>query len=285
VADDVMRRAAETTHTVPVGQTLPARRESRADRARRLVYRGRFMVIYVLLAAIAGGGIGALVVLLERGGPAPEPAWSAFEPIGSPERRAAQIGEQVSAAYRLPSGNGLARVTYAGPPAIAGQDGGTLQVRAIAVEARAAAVTADDFDTVAASDTVMYILCGLGESCSIRESVPPAEVGPLLRREALELALYSFRYMDSIESVLVLMPPAPGGDPVSIYLDRSGLQAALDTPLRETLPATRTPGIGEMSEGERQTVARFTQASLYQYRPIQAQDGSLLMALTPAIAQ
>lgn len=284
MADDVMRRAAETTQTVPVGQTLPARRESRADRARRLVYRGRFAVVYVLLAAVAGAGIGAFVVLMDRGAPAPEPAWSEFEPVGSPERRVAQIGDQVSDRYRLPSGNPLATVTYAGPPTIAGQEGAPLEVRALAVETRATAVTADDFDTVPASESVMYILCGLGNSCAIQDSQPTVEVGALLRREALELALYTFKYVDDVDSVLVLLPPAPGGSAVSVFIQRGDVTAALDKPLRETLTATKTPGVGEMSPAEAQTVANLTQARLHQFRPLQAQDGSLLMVLTPAIA-
>lgn len=284
MADDVMRRAAETTQTVPVGTTLPARRESRADRARRLVYRGRFAVLYVLLAAVAGAGIGALLVLIDRGKPAEPPAWSAFEPVGSAERRVAQIGDRVSDTYRLPSGSPLAAVTYAGPPTIAGQEGAPLEVRALAVETRATAVTADDFDTVPASESVMYILCGLGDSCSIPEGDPTIERGALLRREALELALYTFTYVDDIDSVLVLLPPAPGGSAVSVFIQRSDVRAALDKPLRETLTAAKTPGVGEMSPAELRTVTNLTQARLYQFRPLQAQDGSLLMILTPAIA-
>jgi len=284
VADDVMRRAAESTQTVPVGQTLPARRESRADRARRLVYRGRFAAIYVLLAAIAGAGLGALVVLVDRGAPAPEPAWSEFEPVGSAERRVAQIGDQVSDSYRLESGSPLATVTYAGPPTIAGQEGAPLEVRALAVETRATAVTEDDFDTVPASSSVMYILCGLGEGCAIEDGQPTAERGALLRREALELALYTFTYVEDIDSVLVLLPPAQGGSSVSVFIQRDDVQAALDKPLRATLTAPTTPAVGEMSSSELRTVTNMTQARLYQFRPLQAQDGSLLMILTPAIA-
>ena len=61
VADDVMRKAASDAQPAPKGATLPARPESRADRARRLAYRGRFAAFYFLLAVVAGAGIGALV--------------------------------------------------------------------------------------------------------------------------------------------------------------------------------------------------------------------------------
>ena len=283
MADDVMRRAAETPQTVPVGSTLPARRETRADRARRLVYRGRFAAVYVLLAALAGAGIGAFVVLMDRGKPAEPPAWSEFEPVGSSERKVAQIGDQVSDRYRLENGDQLAAVTYAGPPTIAGQEGAPLEVRALAVETRAEAVTADDYDTVPASSTVMYILCGLGDSCSIPDSRPTLELGAHLRREALELALHTFKYVEDIDSVLVLLPPAPGGSSVSVFIQRPDVRAALDRPLRETLSRT-TPAVGKMTAAELRAVTGLTQARLYQFRPLQAQDGSLLMILTPAIA-
>ena len=106
VADDVMDKAAAEAKPVPgngIGATV-APRESRAERARRVAYRNRFAAFYVLLAIIAGAGVGALLVLVGRGSPAPAPAWSAWEPIGSSERRAAQIGDHVGDQYRLPSG-------------------------------------------------------------------------------------------------------------------------------------------------------------------------------------
>jgi hypothetical protein len=106
VADDVMDKAASEAKPVPgngIGATV-APRESRAERARRVAYRNRFAAFYVMLAIIAGAGVGALLVLVGRGSPAPAPAWSAWEPVGSSERRAAQIGDHVGDQYRLPSG-------------------------------------------------------------------------------------------------------------------------------------------------------------------------------------
>ena len=286
MADDVRRRSAEAVQTPSVGSTLPARPESRADRARRLVYRGRFAAIYLFLAAVAGVGIGALIVLVQRDSPAPGPEWSQWEPVGSSERKVAQIAERVSGQYRLPSGNQLAAVTYSGPPAIAGQDGSSLQVRAIAVEAdpTAARPEGDDFDTLDARSSMMFILCGLGTACSIPEGAASLERGVLLRREALELALYTFKYVDSVESALVLLPPRPDGQAATaVFLERSDVRSALDAPLRRTLSSS-TPGVAEMSDVERQTVERLTQAHLYSFRPLQAQNGSFVMVLSPALS-
>ena len=57
MADDVMKRSATdapspTPGAVPA--TTTARPESRSERARRVAYRGRFTVIYFLLAVVAG---------------------------------------------------------------------------------------------------------------------------------------------------------------------------------------------------------------------------------------
>jgi hypothetical protein len=130
---------------------------------------------------------------------------------------------------------------------------------------------------------VMYTLCGLGTACSIPEGQPSVERHALLRREALELALYSLTYVDGIESVLVLLPPRPDGQAAtSVFLDRSDVKAALDQPLTDTLPAPLTPGIGEMSPEELQAVNRYTRSRVYSYQPLQAQDGTFLMVLAPA---
>jgi hypothetical protein len=160
-------------------------------------------------------------------------------------------------------------------------------VRALAVQADTTAGRAevDDIDTVNASTSVMYILCGLGDACSISEGQPSVARGALLRREALELALYSFTYIDGIESVLVLMPPRPDGQAATaVFLERSDVQAALAQPLKRTLSSPFVPGVGEMTGTELRTVERLTQSHVYAYRPLHAQDGSFVMVLVPALS-
>ena len=55
----------------------------------------------------------------------------------------------------------------------------------------------------------MYILCGAGgpPNCTINAGKPTEERAEVLRREALELALYTFRYVDHTDSVLISFPP------------------------------------------------------------------------------
>ena len=290
MADDVTGKAAADAKPVSregMGSSVVARPETRADRARRLAYRSRFAAFYVVLAIVAGAGVGTLLVLVGRGSPAPAPAWSAWEPTGSVERRYAQIADHVGDQYRLPSGNALAAVTYAGPPTVTGPDGSSFRVPAIAVrpDTTAGRAEADDIDTINASSTVMYTLCGLGNACSIPEGKPTIERGELLRREALELALYSFHYLDGIDSTLVLIPPrANGRAAAAVFLERRDVRAELDRPLDQTLTAPLTPSVGQIRADEQRVIDRATRSRLYQYSYLQSQDGSPVMVLTPALS-
>ena len=290
MADDVMGKAAADAKPVSAngaGSTVSQRAESRGERARRLAYRSRFGVFYVLLAIVAGAGVGALLVLVSRGSPAPAPAWSAWEPTGSAERRVAQIGDHVGDEYRLPSGKALVAVTYSGSPVVTGPDGSSFQVRAIAVrpDTTGGRAEADDINTVNAAGTVMYTLCGLGTSCSIAEGKPTVARGQLLRREALELALYSFHYLDGVDSALVLLPPRPDGKAATaVFLERGDVRPELGRPLDQTLTAPLTPSVGEIRADEQDVIERTTRSRLYEYSYLQAQDGSPVMVLTPAVS-
>ena len=285
---DVKRSAADVPARgkVVAPATLPAEEPSRAERARRSAYRGRFAILYVVLAGIAGAAIGTTIVLVGRGSPAPAPPWSDWQPVGSPERRAGQIGAHVTGTYRLPSGRQLTIVTYTGPPTVTGPEGTTFQVRSIAIQPDTSGgrAEADDISAVSAGGTVMYTLCGLGTSCSIREGQASNARSALLRREALELALYTFNYLDGVESVLVLLPPRPDGQAATaVFLERSDVRTELSRPLAQTFTSPLTPGIGEITEDERQTVDRITRTRLYGYGYLQAQDGSPVMVLSPRL--
>src|SRR6185312_4220355 len=56
--------------------------------------------------------------------------------------------------------------------------------------------------------TIAYNLCGIGSSnCSIGVGKPSADRLLLLRREALELALYTFKYISGTDNVVAILPP------------------------------------------------------------------------------
>jgi hypothetical protein len=287
MADDVRRSATDATAPAsPARAALPVADTTRAERARRTAYRGRFAILYVLLAGVAGIAIGMTVVLVGRGGPAPAPPWSEWEPVGSGERKAAQIADHVSDPYRLPSGAQLGTVTYTGPPTVTGPDGTSFQVGSIAVQpdTTGGAAEEDDIDAFNASRTVMYTLCGLGSNCSIPEGKASPERGALLRREALELSLYTLKHIEGVESVVVLLPPRPDGQAATaVFLERADVRGQLGRPLDQTLTAPLVPGVGEIERDELQAVERITRPRLYSYSYLQAQDGRPVMVLDPAL--
>ena len=53
----------------------------------------------------------------------------------------------------------------------------------------------------------------MGDKCSIGTGKPSEERTLLLRREALELALYTFRYAKDVKQVIAILPPPPKKDP------------------------------------------------------------------------
>lgn len=257
-----------------------AKRESRRDRARGTAYRFRFAAIYVFLAAIVGAGVGAFVVLATRPAPADESAWSTWRPEGSNERSAKQIADHVSKRYRLPSGNQLA-IALVGPPEV--QD---VSVRAIAVypDTSRGQAEEDDVEVVDTRNSIMYLLCGLGKNCSIAEGRPSQERHQLLRREALELSLYSFKYLDGIESVVVFLPPRPDNKAASsVFLKKSEVREELEQPLSRTLLRADPPELGEIDTIELGNIERLTAPRIFQYQFQQAQEGSAILVLSPIV--
>jgi hypothetical protein len=264
---------------------------SRGERARRSGYRTRFAAIYLALAAVAGVGIGAFLVLEARPDAGPAQQWSAWAPDGSETAKVRQIADHVSKHYRVGS-NQLA-VALAGPPRVTSAEGEAIQVPISAVAVLPNTATGQqeegDVDIVDTSKTLQVSLCGLGEACSIPFGEPSEARHALLRREALELALYTFHYVKGIDSIVVLLPPAlpaeQGGDLTStaVYLDRGNVSRELGRPLTRTLGAT-IPAVGEMPDAELATVNRVTLPRTYTYAFRQAQDGSAVMLLSPVVA-
>jgi hypothetical protein len=249
-------------------------------------YRRRFAVIYVLLALVTGVGVGALIVLLARPDAAPEQAWSAWEPNGSETARVRQIADHVAQGYRTPSGEQLV-VALGGPPTVgAGSDSESpIPIRAIAVRPDTSRGQAEegDIEIHDARNSMQYILCGLGEACAIAGQASQARHS-LLRREALELALYTFKYVDDVDSVTVFLPPPPGGQSAAtaVFLRRGDVKSELSQPLRRTL-SPGAPPLGEIPAAELQTLNRITLSRLYQFEYTQAQDLSAVLVLDPVV--
>ena len=199
-------------------------------------YNRRFRVAYVALAVVFWG-IVAGVAITVTGGISRDggPTWSSWKPSGSGIDGAKEIASFVAAKYRLSSGGRQLVAVQANKPEI-------LNVPLELVAVRGGS-SSNDIATASAKNSVVYILCGLGTRCSITVGKPTEARARLLRREALELALYTFKYLKGVDSVITFLPPPPNQKPPSwsVYFRKPDFKQELKQPLRTTLPDTRTP--------------------------------------------
>lgn len=241
-------------------------------------HRFRFGILYAVLATVLGVAI-AGVALYATDTISPKAAWSSWTPSGGGLGRAQQIAAHVAREYHLPSGGQLVEV-FAKPPSVSPADQ-QIPLHWVVVSR---AKGNEDPIAIDSGNTIQYSLCGLGSSCSIEKGTPSVQRGTLVRREILELALYTFKYMDGIDNVIAFMPPTPGSQPkYVIFLQKSELGNYLDQPLRTTLDA-KTPLPNEITRNEQQTIDATTESKVFQFGLSQAQNGDAVLVLQPTAA-
>lgn len=282
MAEDVTVAAPARSPARPLAEPDASRRE----RARRSSYRLRFAIVYVLLAALLGGGLGAFALLATRAAPAEETPWSQWQPSGSPTAMLRQIADRIPKAYT--EGGQQLTVSTAGGLSVPLGDG-DVPIRTIFVEPDTSRGQAEDADIKAydGATVVSFALCGVGENnqCALRAATASTDRSTLLRRQAVELALYTLKYVEDVESVLVFMPPnAKGEGTGAVFLTRDDVAAELDRPLTEILPS-RTPSVDSLSEIEEGHVLRLTEGRIYAFQFEPAPDGSPILVLSPPTAQ
>jgi len=211
------------------GDLLPERRQAggapAVATARSTAYTPRFQfltgaLLAVGIAALAGIGIAVFGISPTHHGP----PWSPWKPTTSGVAGAAEIASHIAPNYKE-KGTQLVKV-----------DANDLSYKGIPLLV-AVRKTADEGGAIQVHDEkgVLYQLCGLGPNCAINIGKATPNRGFLMRREALELALYSFRYLD-VKQVVVLVPPVPGNaQTIALYFQRNDVQAELARPLTSSL--------------------------------------------------
>ncbi len=265
----------------PVGEP---ERASRTDRARSAAYRSRFVIIYVALGLVAAVGLGAFAYLVQRSDPPPPAKWSSWQPTGSDTAQARQIADRVAKSYRMKSGQQLVAALVS-PPKVTGTDG-DVPVSTIAIRPDTSTGKKEEsqIDILPTTHSLQYILCGLGTACSIKGGTASEARHALLRREALELALYTFKYVDGVDSVSIFLPPRPDGQAsgTAVFLKKKDVGPELRRPLSESIGA-KTPTIGTMPKRDLALVNRITEPRLYTYEYQQAQDGGAVLIFAPVV--
>jgi hypothetical protein len=244
-------------------------------------YRGRFGFVFGALAGMAVCAVALAVVLVAAPGEEGvqlAPHWSAWKPGTSDMLSgASDIASHVGLEYELGNGDQLAQVSssaieLSGEPlgvAVRPQDG---ELRFLE------------------GDGLLYVLRGLGPSGSLPGTATKAR-GRLLSREALELSLYSFRYLDDITMVAVLLPPtarqvaaaSPGSQESrqnrAIFYRPGDLLSQLQVPLADTL-AAKTPRPTTMAKAEAARVDSLTLRNLFlaSIQPLKENQSYLVLA-------
>ena len=278
IAEGLWAGNRRTAHVAPE-EDAPAAAERPLGPSR---YRSRFgFVVGALIGvALAAVGLGAILAL-DASEQAPADTWSRWHPTGSDELDAAkQIAEHVGVKYRLGDADQLVAVQSSGME---------VADRPLSVALRTASVGGDI--ELIEGNGVMYTLNGLGKHGSIPGGKPSEERHLLLRREALELALYTFRYADDVDMVVALLPPAPPKaneqeaagqlSPVQALFYRPGdLRGELGVPLRATVPElTPRPGQIDLAEPEAKRIDALTRSNLFRASFQQGQDASVFLVL------
>jgi hypothetical protein len=243
-------------------------------------HRFRFRLIYGGLVVILGAGIAGVVVFAGRS-INPSPVWSSWHPKGGGQGAEQEIANHVAQSYRLPNGTQLADIITS--PLSVTSNNTTLPIRYIAV--RGSKGHQDQITAVSPTNSVMYSLCGLGTACSIATGKPSAERGRLVRREILELALYTFKYVGGVQHVIAFIPQTLNTkSKFVVYLQRNDLGDRLKQPLVTSL-GPKVPLPKTIPAGEVRVIDGTTDTRIYSFSGItQAPTGDLVFVLAPITA-
>jgi hypothetical protein len=271
-------------------------------------HSGKFRAALALLIGLAIGAVAVAVAVLATGSRGGSSApWSAWKPTDSGKLGASEIADHVAPLYRISGTNQLAVVTVtnlgnsssaaAASVAGAGPGGSGSTGLQIAVRPDPSSSTL----SLLSGHTIAYNLCGVGSSnCSIGAGTPSTDRLLLLRREALELALYTFKYVRGTDNVVAILPPGhttqacTGLCPkpnqrattkplnMALLFLHDELRPWLSQPLAATLPEPFPPTVDQVgSAPEASLVEQVTARGLFTQNVEQAQDGSNLIVLNP----
>lgn len=243
-------------------------------------HAGRFQLFTGALVFVAVAALALAAVFAATGGDeaSTETAWSSFKPSSDGlETGAREIADHVGRQYRLPSGQQIVAVT--GGPLQFPVEQENLPMR---IAVRKSPADGGDIDVLEGRG-VLYRMCGLADKCAIGEGKPSGERALLLRREALELALYSFHYLDNIEHVVVFIPPPKGENPSNaVHFVRDDVAGQLSRPLRATLP-TPVPNADTITTAPNTpAIQALTFANLFKFSlTVGNQDANVFLVLDP----
>jgi len=277
-----------------VGRALAAPSRQTGRGSSSSPYSHKFLVVTAMLVGIALGAVAVAIVVLATHTSKPAAAmWSTWSPPDSGLAGEREIADEVSPFYRASPAGQLVVVTVqnVSAPSANGSGSGTQLALRDPTNGTLSAIS---------GTSAVFNLCGLGPGCAITPGAPSQARELLLRREALELALYTFRYIGNVQNVVSILPPGHATQTctgicsqpnppkttktvdLAVVFQRQSLQHFLERPLRDTLPEELPPTVAEMPDApEAELVSVITGQALFQHQLVQAQDGSSVLVLSP----
>jgi hypothetical protein len=294
--ESVMHSSGEHAAPVPVSAASSERRHKSIRRRSGSPHSRKFMLATAALIGIAVGAVGiAVAVLVSSHQSAASLVWSQWRPPDNGLAGEREIAAQIAPFYRASPASQLAVVTVQNIPSSTSGSPSATQL----------ALRDPTTGTVSgvSGNSAVYNLCGLGPGCTVIPGAPSHARLLLLQREAVELALYTIRYIGSVQNVVVTLPPGRAtisstvlsASPrravtrtvdLAVVFSRQGLAHFTSRPLNQTLPEELPPTVDQMLNApEAELVNVIASQALFQQQLVQAQDGSAVLVLNPVPPQ
>lgn len=273
-----------------------------------LPHASKFRIALAGLVGIAVAAIAIAIVVATRGGNhntvAAPGHWSSWAPDSSSSQGVSEIADYVAPYYRINASQQLDVVTPISVAQANASGGTTGNGMLVAVNEAPSGKVSNSSLALLNGKTVAYNICGLGPKDCELSGRPSVDRMLLLRREALELALYTFTYISGSQNVLAVLPPgrtvSSGSSAsknsvssssssgkrvtVGILFVRKELQPWLKVPLSKTLqnfpPDVSELPIWSQSE-EAGLVDQITARGLFSSQVEADQEGGKLLVLSP----
>ncbi|HXV01987.1 MAG TPA: hypothetical protein VFP24_00310 [Gaiellaceae bacterium] len=243
---------------------------------RRAIHGGRFMMGYLVIVVLFGLAMATLAFMTQTDNSPSAPSnWAAWSPQDQGFQSAREIAQEISTRYKGGSGEQLAAIT-ASPGEVQG-----IPIRYVAIRAgQRARLQQGDVQVLDPGETVLYTFCGLGgkRNCAL-PGTPSIQRSLLLRREALELSLFTFKHMGDVNTVISLLPPPTQDTGLAVVLQRKHVEQALDKPLMATLPSQPPYFMDDITTGEAGEINKYTGLHFFRSGFEVAPDQSVVLNL------
>jgi hypothetical protein len=265
-------------------------------------HANKFRIALALLCGIATGAIAVAVIAISNHtsdhSTVGSRGWSQWSPSTTGTTGAQEIADYVAPFYRLNAGQQLDVIT---PIALTSATAaGTTTGHDLTIAVNSGGSASSSSLSLLTGSTVAYNICGVGATGCQLSGTASASRLLLLRREALEVALYTLKYLPSVDNVLVVLPPGHNVSKVgagvttakpvtvAVLFLRAELKPLLSTPIDDSLEEI-PPDIAQLAawskSDEAGLVDEVTARTLFSEQVEAQQEGGNLLVLSPLASQ